>query len=405
MSGTSGTVLGLLAFLLLVILLIPPLRLTWVDRYLIPLTAAYKIHHHIALTLMIVIAAHVALVMAPFLRGATKPGEYLSVLFDLRDLSVLSGWIAWLGLTIPTLSGLASHLPRRKWLWLHRSAYGGFIASCCHVFVSWSTHFEPLHDLADLGRLMLGLAAGCVASGFFVQFLSPGRLASRQHFCVAHVEKVAPELSVIDLSLAKGPNAWAPGDIGFFRFKCEGRCAVSQEAHPFTVTETKASQLRIFVKNAGDDTAKIQHIEVGTSGEAIGPYTGLASACAQRKRQLWLAGGLGVVAFLGILRRPRTIPPKSDIVLVYLRRPDTTGIFLNDLLHIAAIQSGLRIISLERTPANEAHLDDISREVSDWRERDIAIAGPHAMVTYWSTQFKRGGMKRWKIHTEDFLKT
>jgi predicted ferric reductase len=280
-----------------------------------------------------------------------------------------------------------------------------FVLAGAHVLVAWDGALAPGERLGDVLRLALAAAAGAVLLALGVHFVRPEWLATHHGFTVTQVRPIEPGVVELTLRLGHGRGAWRSGEFGFFRFDCHGPCGVTHERHPFTIVDVPGKhELRVVVKSLGDDTARLQQVMVGTPGEVTGPYGSLEALLARPTRQVWLAGGLGVVPFLGLARRrAERRRVADDVVLLYLHRPGKTPIFIEELRQLAASRAWLRVVPIESAPGDAIDLTAVEVIVADWRRREWAIAGPHAMVVRWRALLRAQGLPRSRIFTEDYL--
>jgi predicted ferric reductase len=400
------SITGIISFILLILVMVPPLRLTWIERTVASLPRAYRLHHVVGVAAVVVGALHAGIAMFPYLAVAGSVGEALSFFLDPSDaLSFLGSLALLLLLLVAVVASIRPALPRRSWLWVHRLSLPAFVLAGAHVLVAWDGSLAPDERLADVGRLALAAAGGAALLALGVHFVRPEWLATHHGFAVTQVRPVEPGVVELTLRRGRGRGAWRSGAFGFFRFDCHGPCGVTHERHPFTVVDVSSRhELRVVVKALGDDTARLQKIMVGTPGEVTGPYGALEVLLARPTRQVWLAGGLGVLPFLGLARRrAERRRVADDVVLLYLHRPGQKALFLDELQQLAASRAWLRVIPIESAPGDAIDLTAVESIVADWRRREWAIAGPHAMVERWSALLRSKGLPRSKIFTEDYL--
>lgn len=98
------------------------------------------------------------------------------------------------------------------------------------------------------------------------------------------------------LSPLATPIRYKPGQFLFIRFP--GVKGLSWQ-HPFSISGTTLSNnLRLSIKALGDHTRRMHRLlEPGTKVEIEGAF-GRFSYTSGGKRQLWIAGGIGITPFL-----------------------------------------------------------------------------------------------------------
>lgn len=403
MAATSS---GFLVLFLLVFVLLAPLRFTAIEKLFGGLPRAFRLHHVFGIALPLLAGVHAALALFPYLAASESLREAVSLFFDLSDPLVFTGTLSWILLTFTVVASFWTKLARTPWLWLHRVSVLGFLCALVHFFMGPIEGFSPPSGWADVGRLASAALATASLVGVLLHFSKPEILARHRAFVVTAIEHVGESVVELTLKLRKGRGSWQGGAFGYFRFDCAGPCGVSRERHPFTIVSVTDDQtLKIVVKAAGDDTAKLQNIRVGTTGEVSGPYGTLPALLAQGRSQLWIAGGLGMMPFLGLARRlEERCPEAGDVALVVLHRPGQAPPHLRELQEIAAAHPGLKIMVFQGVQNATEGMDAVAAAVPDWKQRTIALAGPHAMIHDWRKTLRLRGVSSSNIHTEDFAK-
>jgi predicted ferric reductase len=402
----AATYSGFLTLFLLVFVLLPPLRMTAIGKALGGLPRSFRLHHVVGVSLPVVGGVHAALAMFPYLAAAESFPEAVGFFFDFSDTQVVSGTLSWLLLTFTVVASFWTKLHRTPWLWLHRVSVLGFLFALVHFFLGPMEAFSSPSGWADVGRLAGAALSITALVGVLLHFARPEILANHRKFVVTGIERVGGNVVELTLELGKGRGTWHGGDFGYFRFDCRGECGVSRERHPFTIVDMiHDTTMKIVVKAVGADTAGIQHILFGTTGEVSGPYGTLSDLLSQRSAQLWIAGGLGMMPFLGLARRLGDRSAEAaDVALIVLHRPGQEPPRLSELQELAARRPGLKIMAFESVQNATVGIEAVAVAVPDWKQRTIALAGPHAMIDDWTRTLRSRGIPQSNIHTEDFTK-
>jgi predicted ferric reductase len=397
---------GFLTLLLLVFVMVPPMRLTVLDKAVGGLPRAFRLHHVVGVSLHLVGGVHAVLAMFPYLAASDSFPEAVGLIFDFSDTQVFAGTLSWILLTFTVVASFWTKLRRTHWLWLHRVSLLGFLFALVHFFLGPIEVFSRPSGWADIGRLAGAALSMTALVGVLLHFARPEILANHRTFVVTGIERVGENVIELTLQLGKGRGTWHGGDFGYFRFDCRGECGVSRERHPFTIVEMiHDATMKIVVKAVGDDTASIQHILVGTSGEVSGPYGTLSALLSHHNAQLWIAGGLGMMPFLGLARRLGDRSTEAaDVALIVLHRPGQEPPHLSELQELAARRPGLKIMAFASVQNAQVGIEAVAAVVPDWKQRTIALAGPHAMIEDWTKTLRSHGVAQSNIHTEDFTK-
>lgn len=190
-----------------------------------------------------------------------------------------------------------------------------------------------------------------------------------------------------------------PGQFAFV----EVQGAEWSEPHPFTISSSPhEDRLRFTIKVLGDWTRKVREdLQVGGEVMVRGPY-GCFDATTAGKKQIWLAGGIGLTPFLSKLRAMEK-GDNRQIHLVYAAREIGDAIFLDELKERAAELGNVTIIPLFSDQGNFARVDMMKQKLPDPLDSyDYFMCGPKPMIDGLTADLKKEGVGRASIHTEAF---
>lgn len=387
----------------LIFVVISPLRIRILEVFFQGLPSLYRWHHRLSWVLLFAIICHASISMKPFLQLTSTWREWLSLFFDPQDQVTFTGIIALtLFLLVQGFSYL-SNLHRILWLWLHRMGVLGLIAAIIHINLAspWSWHLTSPDGLT---RLIPHALLTITLILLMIHWIAPERLSRHFKFCVSSANHLRSNIVELNLMLSSQPSPWKPGTFGFFRFDCLGPCGVSQERHPFTVVSGENQNLKIIVKAVGDDTTHLQHIVPGTYGEVSGPYGSFIKLAALDAPQLWLAGGIGVVPFWGLLQNPDwKNRATKNVILISQNRKNSQPLFREEMHQYAKDYPWFHFIPIDDEPGSELTWERLIEFVPDWQTRIVALAGPQPMIKLWRFRFREKKIKRTSIFTEEFI--
>ncbi len=190
-----------------------------------------------------------------------------------------------------------------------------------------------------------------------------------------------------------------PGQFAFVEIEGRGW----DEPHPFTISSAPSEgQLRITMKVLGDWTRKVREkLQPGGKVQIRGPY-GRFDTTNAGKKQVWLAGGIGLTPFLSKVRAMEEGDDRQ-IHLVYAAREKQDAIFLDELKERAAKLSNLTLVPLFSDEGNFARVDMMKQKLPDpLNTYEYFMCGPTPMVHGIMADLKKEGVGREKIHTEAF---
>jgi predicted ferric reductase len=227
-------------------------------------------------------------------------------------------------------------------------------------------------------RVDLGLAA------------RPYVVASVQHIADASVEIVLRPLSA--------PVATSAGQFVMVAFSDGPHFRACREYHPFTVSAIDSGgTLRIGVKSLGDCTRVMQTIEPGVAARVHGPFGAFLSERPEAP-ELWVAGGIGVTTFMGLLRAS---PPSRPTILLYLYRSEFDAAYLSELRSLAQTSPMLSLIA-EATGDELPDLQALLPVANTLEGRHCYLCGPPGLIAATSHILRKRGVTAERIHYERF---
>ncbi len=190
-----------------------------------------------------------------------------------------------------------------------------------------------------------------------------------------------------------------PGQFAFVEIEGKGW----DEPHPFTISSAPdEDRLRFTMKVLGDWTRKVrEELQPGGKVNVRGPY-GRFDTMGAGKKQIWLAGGIGLTPFLSKIRAMKEGDPRQ-IHLVYAAREKQDAIFLEELQARAAELSNVTLVPLFSDEGNFARVDMMKQKLPDpLSDYEYFMCGPTPMISGLMADLKKEGVGRNKIHTEAF---
>ena len=192
-----------------------------------------------------------------------------------------------------------------------------------------------------------------------------------------------------------------PGQFFLWRFLTRGYWWT---AHPFSLSAAPDGRsLRISVKAAGDHTARIGSIPVGTRVVAEGPFGRFTERPRQaREEPAPVAGGIGITPDPRARRddggRPCRDPPRAQ--------RDATSSSGEELAGSPPAATSSCTTSSATTATRRAatcsrptHLREL---VPDIAEREVYLCGPPGMVRWMLANIRRAGVSRRRLNVERF---
>lgn len=308
----------------------------------------------------------------------------------LNELAETLGELSLYGLLILVVVSVATFIPYHLWKWTHK-AMGAFFATATFHFFFIMKPFAMI-DPAGLytGAFCL---AGIAAYGWM---LLPERMRPSYCYAISALNETGGAVAVTLIPAGKAIYA-EPGQFGVLRFSGAGW----HEPHPFSFSMIGSDgTLRVTVKPLGDFTTRLQRfLKVGQDVHVQGPFGRFRLTSS--RRQVWIAGGIGVTPFLSWAKALRADGPNVDMFYCVKSRKgaphlaelqDTAKATLNLHLHIIASDEGKR---LSAEIIAETVADDLSGA-------KVSFCGPVSLRETLQSGMRRYGVSAARFQFEEF---
>jgi predicted ferric reductase len=308
---------------------------------------------------------------------------------------------ATIGTALFVLVGVSSlvivraRLSYELWYAVHLSAYAAIALAWFHeIPIGGELALNP--GDADYWRVLFFGTAAILG----LRLASPVLAAARYRLRVAAVvEEGGGVVSLRMTGRRLDRLDVRPGQFFIWRFLAPGHWWT---AHPFSLSAAPdGHSLRISVKAAGDHTARMGAIPLGTRVVAEGPFGSFTADARRRGKTLLIAGGIGITPV-------RALAEVLDGDVVILHRVRSAGdiVFAEELPRIARERGlalhyvvGEHAASGGRDLLSPGHLHEL---VPDLAERDVYLSGPPGMVAAIRASLRGAGVGRRQLHVERF---
>jgi predicted ferric reductase len=177
--------------------------------------------------------------------------------------------------------------------------------------------------------------------------------------------------------------------------------AISHQAHPFSIASAPQDpELKIAVKALGDFTNAVRFLEEGAFARIEGPFGGFSYLNYANRKQVWIAGGIGITPLLSMARHLRSHDYEIDFF--YAMETGDQGYFLDELYEIADRYPRVRVVPIIKGKLGHLTAEDILGVSKNLPEKEILICGPPPMMKALEDQFMAVGVPKSQIHYETF---
>jgi predicted ferric reductase len=242
---------------------------------------------------------------------------------------------------------------------------------------------------------------------YFVRTVFKEWLVKRIKADVIAVNALPGDVTEVVMKPHSGNISFHPGQFIFVKFKQEN---FPYEDHPFSLTASQyEGQFRISAKGVGDFTRKLSELKVGAVARIQGPFGSFSYDFVKNKKQIWVAGGIGITPFISMARSLHDRVRRNedmdnvtrDISLFYSVQDEQYFVYKDELQKIAEEVPGLKVYFWNVKTSGFLTTDYISKTVSI-NGKDIFICGPKPLLILFNKNFRALDVPKHMIHFELF---
>ena len=390
-------------------------RIASIEPFFGGLDKMYRIHHRIGLVSFNLLVAHGVLMIAS--AAATGSFDAAVRLVFATSWTVSLGALALAGMIVVMGLTLYAHVNHEMFLWVHRFFGLVFALGALHAFRTPGT--KALSPALTIYLAIFVLAA---VVAYFYRSLLGDLFVRRRHYRVSHINRRGGEVAEITLDPSNGALPFTPGQFVFLTFQSSSlrewfrpfsrepsgtaelvslrTGAIRKQFHPFSITSSPDQrELQVAIKASGDYTNALEHLEVGDRALIEGPYGSFSHRHVARRKQVWIAGGIGVTPFLSMAR---SLSDDYDVDFYYAVKSRRQGYFIDDFEELERSHENLRLIAYPEDEVGFLTAGEVARQSGDLSETEILMCGPKVMTQALEAQFIQHGIPRARIHYEEF---
>lgn len=384
----AGMTLGSVVIVLMSFSLFISTRPRWAEPYFGGLDKMYMTHRRTSTAAFLLMFLHFLTV--PLHISNLALGNYLAI----------AAFIGIVGIVLPTLAPRIPFLNKltgssyEGWKNLHKYIGIFFILGYLHSI----TVNAPTTKIAiNWNQIFVFLGIGSylyteVFGRFFRKYV-PYTVEAVKH----------PNKSTTEVTLrAKGKpiqHAHA-GQFLFVRFLGD---KTLNESHPFTISSAPHEDVvRVTIKACGDFTRHLfDNLKPGMDALIEGAY-GMFDYRRGGKKQIWVAGGIGITPFLSFLRDLKT-ELTHHVDFYYTVRHEEEAVFAEEIRTIVAAHPNLKTNIRFSSVHGSLTVDEIVKNAGgDIRSHEVYMCGPLPMVQAFEKKFVEVGVPAGNIHFEEF---
>lgn len=384
---TFATLMGGIGFLLMTCSMVLTTRLGVFERMFGGLDRMYQVHRVAGVFTAVFVLLH-------FLCVPEDLPEGVDPVLNSTTPSAQAGMVAMVLLLLGLFVALNRKIRYSWWRKSHKSMALVYFLVIGHFMNAPRAFFEQFSASGVL--LIVAAVAGMIAL-VYTAFGMNTRTATR--FTIEAVNSLERATEVVLKPVGK-MLVFTPGQFAFVDIQGKNW----SEPHPFTISSAPSEdRLRFTMKVLGDWTRKVRE-DLQPGGEVIvrGPYGRFDASKAASKKQVWIAGGIGLTPFLSKLRAMDRDDDR-EVHFAYATRNKKEALFLEELEMMAAARDNFTLYPLFSDEGEFARVDVAKERLPDaLTDYEYFICGPQPMVEGLMKGLKAEGVKRKAMHVEAF---
>ncbi|MFI2717689.1 ferredoxin reductase family protein [Streptomyces collinus] len=389
-----GRLTGLYAALLMAFQLLLVARLPWFDRR-IGMDRLTSWHRWTGFSVLWLLLSHAVFIVLGYAQASSL--DPVNQLVDLAE-TVQGVLRAIVALAIILVAGAVSaryarrRLAYETWHFIHLYTYVAVVLAFTHQ-VAAGTTFASSAVATAYWYAVWGVALASVFTGRLVLPLWRNLRHRLRVTAVVPENDDVVSVYVTGRDLDRLPAL--AGQFFLWRFLTKDRW---WQANPFSLSAAPDGRtLRLTAKRAGDGSAALRHLKVGTRVFAEGPYGAFTTLHRTRPDAVLIAGGVGVTPIRALLEELH-----GHAVVIYRVATDQDAVLYDELRDLALARGAeLHLVTGPPVPDRLAPRE-LARLVPDIAERDVYLCGPPPMMNAVLGSLRELGVPKPQTHFERF---
>ena len=354
-------------------------RARWVERIFGGLDKMYMIHRRSGIIAVVLLMLHFIIIPKYPVFTSGKPMGFISLLLIV------------IGVILAAAPIFKRKFKYNKWVNVHKIMGIAYVLGIAHsVNVPTLTAELPIVRAYVYGMALIGVVAW-IYTAFLYNIFN-----RKLNYTVTSVKQFENDTLEISLDPVNKSLAYIAGQFAFLSFVGKGK----KEPHPFTISSNPSDKhLRFTVKALGDYTSDLQtSLKEGTKAKVLGPYGLFDYKKAKYKKQIWLAGGIGITPFLSFVKE---LDKNDDITLVWSVNSIDQANYKNEIEKAASGKPNVNFVLWDTDTKGHFAIEKMYKSATI-KEHSIFICGPDVMRESYIKQLLQKGVSIRDIHYEEF---
>ncbi len=387
-----GRIFALVGVTLFALNFVLSTRLKFLEEIFGGLDKVYLVHGIVGGAAFMLILAHPIFLVANLIPNhIVQAADYF---IPGGILALDFGLIAIIGLITLIFVTFFTRMKYNKWKFTHEFMGGIFFLVILHMLlIDDSVAIDSIFIGYNLFVLIIALIGGsAIVYNWIIR-------RKDKKYPIYKIENIKINNNVIELQLeSESENlSYQSGQFVFLKFYNE---KLTKESHPFSISSRSNNKtIKIFIKESGDFTNELKSLKVGDKVSVEGPYGKFNFKNYKEKRQLWIAGGIGITPFLGMIDELEE-NPDMEIILFYTFKENY--IVGKEVLDKIDKIKNLKFVPWNSGKRGKINIGKIIEMSGSLKDKEILICGPGELKESIISGLKDLRIKKDKIHEEVF---
>ncbi|MFA6177483.1 MAG: ferric reductase-like transmembrane domain-containing protein [Candidatus Paceibacterota bacterium] len=397
-----GQITGLLGMALLSINFILGARFIFLDKLFNGLNQVYIKHHIIGAISFCLLLFHPVFLIIQYILISLRAS--FDFILAFQNIPVLLGEFALLAMIVLMVITFYFNFKYENWKTSHQYLGIVLLLSGLHMFyIPSDVSNNIILRYYMLGLLILGIYSYLHRTIF--RIYKEGEF----EYKLTEVKKINDTIVELKLSPLSKKIKFIPGQFVFLRFVESvqtGGKSILSESHPFSITSSSEDEeLFLSIKTLGDYTSMIYLLKPGAVCRIEGPFGAFSYLKANSKRQIWIAGGVGITPFLSMAREINITNIKNnvyDIDLYYVVKNTSEAAFADEFIEFSKNNKNFKFHQYFSDEKGRISTSFISKNSQNIDKAEIFLCGPVGFMKSLREEFVKLGFINNKIHSEEF---
>jgi predicted ferric reductase len=349
------------------------------------LASFYRFHHFVGLFCFIPIFLHISSQFYEL--DFTDWYGFL----DLTELGLSTAWFGFWLMIIALIGSYFKKIRYRNWQMIHLLFVPAYLLVFYHIWL-----FRPDHNFFLISIFIL-IGAGVIQ--IFLILITKLYPLHKTQFEISQLNKLNDDIFELNLTNlnSQQKSLYPPGQIVYVRFDSP---EFSSSWHPFSIASCKADpQIKLLIKGFGHDTKQIETIQIGSKVSVVGPFQEFN--ISPETNQVWIAGGIGIAPFIGMIRCLNVIY-SSKVQLFYYSNSEDEVQCKKELNVASETYSNFSWHSIISVRGSVTNYSLLSTHIDITSKTEYLICGPTGFMRNMRLYLSTLGIKRSYIQTEEF---